>query len=364
MKRDLVSVLEACYCLDASDEAWLLGVALAVRPILDCGLGLLAWYYDASRAGYLRTSGFVSVDRGAGRLGASGPRRGARGREAHRSGIPPAFVSYVFGGCRWGSLAHRDVHRMLDVGGRGVHLFNAADPSGRGCVVGAAVAGRRSPAVRSALLWGRLAAHMAAGLRIRHRLLRLAGGGGGLPEPEAVVGTDGHIHHASGAARAPHALAALRRAALAADRARGALRRANPQRAVMLWQGLVDGRWTLLDQFERGGRRVLIAHRNDPQVASPRAVSLRERQVLAYAGLGHSTKLIAYELGLSVGATSAYLATAMRKLGLRSRIQLVELARWGQSSGEGGGTTDGGPPGDGGGGRRGDGGGCAGGDLS
>jgi DNA-binding CsgD family transcriptional regulator len=43
--------------------------------------------------------------------------------------------------------------------------------------------------------------------------------------------------------------------------------------------------------------------------------------------MGHSNKLIAYELGLSVGTVSAYLARATRKLGLDSRLDVVRLCR-------------------------------------
>ena len=48
---------------------------------------------------------------------------------------------------------------------------------------------------------------------------------------------------------------------------------------------------------------------------------------MTFAGLGHSNKLIAYELGLSLGSVSAYLASAMRKLGFDSRVDLVRVYR-------------------------------------
>jgi DNA-binding NarL/FixJ family response regulator len=92
-----------------------------------------------------------------------------------------------------------------------------------------------------------------------------------------------------------------------------------------MWRAMVAGRWSIVDRFDRDGRRFLIAHQNEPEAAAPRALTRRERQVVSYAAMGHSNKLIAYELGLSVGAVSAYLNVGMRKLGLDSRVDLARL---------------------------------------
>jgi len=53
-----------------------------------------------------------------------------------------------------------------------------------------------------------------------------------------------------------------------------------------------------------------------------RGLTLRERQVLAYAGLGHSNKVIAYELGLSTSTVSTHLARARRKMQLPLGVAL------------------------------------------
>lgn len=318
-----MSVIEASYRLDLPEERWLLGVAESVCPLLDCGLGLVAWFYEAPEPGRCNTHGFLGLgpDRVWYDERRRSPTRGAAEPVSHRSALPMAFVSQVFASAQWRDLSAERTRGVLHVNGREVRVLNAADPTGFGCMLGAAnpEGARRRPGAEA--VWGRLAAHIAAGLRIRRRL----GDGTQSSTAEAVIDPAGRIAHAVGAAKTPAGLLSLRRAALAADRARGSLRRSNPERAIAIWQGLVDGRWTLVDQFERDGRRYLVAHRNDPSVSNPRALTLRERQVLAYALLGHSTKLIAYELGLSLGATSAYLAGAMRKLGVRSRMQLATL---------------------------------------
>jgi DNA-binding CsgD family transcriptional regulator len=322
-KKDLVRILEAAYHVDLDEDAWLLGVALAVQPALDCGQGVIGWYYDATVPGELRTHGFLGLGAEKRTLERLRGNQGSVPKGRVPAGIPISFVSHAFGAACWRELISYNVRHTFQVGWKGVHVFNAADPTGYGCMLGAA--GAKKQSIWGTVVWGRLAAHIAAGLRIRRRLQKLSGRWAQVSDGEAVLTPDGKIEHAEGPAKETRARSALRRAALAADRARGPLRRTDPAQAITVWQGLVDGRWTLLDHFEKSGRRYLVAHRNDPRMQSPRALTLRERQVLAYAALGHSTKLIAYELGLSVGAASAYLAGAMRKIGLRSRVQLVNL---------------------------------------
>jgi DNA-binding CsgD family transcriptional regulator len=87
-------------------------------------------------------------------------------------------------------------------------------------------------------------------------------------------------------------------------------------RAVALWRGLVAGRWSLVEHFERDGRRYYLAHKNDPELAPDRALTLREKQVLVYAELGYSNKLIAYSLGLSSSTVATLLGKARRKVGM------------------------------------------------
>lgn len=105
------------------------------------------------------------------------------------------------------------------------------------------------------------------------------------------------------------ALAALVR--IEAARSRGT----DPQDSVELWRALVSGRWSVVEHFERDGKRYYLAHKNDPQLAPDLALTERERQVLGYAELGHSDKLIAYSLGLSRSTVATLLARARRKLG-------------------------------------------------
>ena len=101
--------------------------------------------------------------------------------------------------------------------------------------------------------------------------------------------------------------------------------RHDPDGALTLWEGLVAGRWSLVDRFESDGKRFVVAHRNDPDVGDPRGLSRRERQVAEDLGLGRSVKEIAYLLGISASAVSNAVARALAKLGLAGRAELASF---------------------------------------
>lgn len=191
------------------------------------------------------------------------------------------------------------------------HVMLAHETGERGCLLGWGVprAAPIRPVVSRQLT--AVAVHIAAAHRLRLRV----------PLEEAVL--DGaRVVHAEGEARDAREL--LRDAARALDRAR--LRGTDPDEALALWQGLVDGRWSLVDHFDSDGRRFLVARRNDDHLEEPRALSPRERSVLAYAALGHSNKLIGYELGISESAAANHVASVVKKLGVPGRAALAGLS--------------------------------------
>lgn len=96
-----------------------------------------------------------------------------------------------------------------------------------------------------------------------------------------------------------------------------------PHEALAVWQGLVRGRWSLVEQFDADGRRFLIAHENPEDVRDPRGLSEKEVRVVGLAVRGYSDKLIGYHLGVPEGTVSSHLTHALRKLGIPSRVALV-----------------------------------------
>jgi DNA-binding CsgD family transcriptional regulator len=83
----------------------------------------------------------------------------------------------------------------------------------------------------------------------------------------------------------------------------------------------------MVDWFDSDGRRFVLAHPNPPDLRDPRGLTERERQVATYAVLGETNKLISYRLGISQPKVSTALKSAMRKLGVQTRPQLVEKLR-------------------------------------
>jgi DNA-binding CsgD family transcriptional regulator len=180
-------------------------------------------------------------------------------------------------------------------------------------VLGRGVDGGSRVSARTWQQLTRLAAHLGSALRLRRAIF--AGGAPGALDGAATP---------TGGARAlpPRSLTdAARRGAGAA----GLLRRADPEEALRIWQGLVDGSWSLVDRCDSDGRRYVLLRRKEPGVRDPTALTAREGSIVAYAALGHQNKAIAYLLGVSPSAVASHLASARRKLGLASRAELIGL---------------------------------------
>jgi DNA-binding CsgD family transcriptional regulator len=327
MNIDWIRIVETAYDVVDDDEHWLGSIATAVRSGLDCGLGVVAYFYDAS-ATRLKLFGYVRA--GASELEIEIARRihahpawrsSALLRETYRSSTALTYSSEM-GDERWQDLL-AGTGRGGDNGPFRVRIFHVGDPSHRGCVIGAPdVRAAASPLTHKAS-WARVAAHLAASLRLRRRLAEHEGSS---PLEEAILSPSGTLLHAEGPAKTRSARDGLRDATLAIEKARGRLRRADPDAALNLWRGLLDGRWSLIDRVEHDGRRLIVAHRNNVATRGLRALTFRERQVAAYAALGHSNKLIAYELGLSLGSVGTHLTAALVKLGAKSRLELIQIA--------------------------------------
>jgi DNA-binding CsgD family transcriptional regulator len=200
--------------------------------------------------------------------------------------------------------------------------INALDPVGNGCVIMAPVRSMITIPRSERALWERVTAHFAAGHRLRRGLVGVRDMDGA----DAVLDPTGRVLHASGDARLPAARAALERAVTNVDRARSG-RSKTALAALDLWSALVAGQWSIVDRIDTDGRRLFVAWRNDPAVPLQRTMSERELQCASYAALGHSNKMIAYSLGLTTSTVATHLANAQRKLGVRSRVELIELVR-------------------------------------
>ncbi len=311
-----ISLIQSAYRLDAPTESWLEGIAAAASEALGSKQGAMAFRYDASSKDWIHVQA----------LAMRGLAPDFVGAFFHQPDWPPEVarqVATLTHSVRFGSTvdlferagAGSIMRPVLDRYGIDDMLgINGLDPSGKGCMLMVATScARYSP--RTTSLWHRLAAHVSAGNRLRVALEKLyPDNADPTKHAEAVLAPNGKIEHATGHAEPRVAREALREALARIDQAR--CERDDARRSVDFWRGLVAGRWSLVEHFERDGRRYYLAHKNDPELAPDRALTQRERQVLGYAELGNSNKLIAYALGLASSTVSTLLASARRKLGL------------------------------------------------
>jgi DNA-binding CsgD family transcriptional regulator len=214
--------------------------------------------------------------------------------------------------------------QLEELGLADVFFVNGVDPSHLGCFLAAPSPRRKSFHPRETRSWLYTAAHLVAAFRIRRQLGTDPGAvvDPNRLVPQAVLRPDGKLEHAEGCARSAPMRAALARATAAVDRARGPLRHRDPDEALEIWRALVAGEWSLVEHFDSDGRRFLIAHRNATAGRDARGLTKREQQVLAHADLGHSNKMIAYELGLSTSTVAGHLSRAREKLKLASATAL------------------------------------------
>ncbi|WP_437961373.1 LuxR C-terminal-related transcriptional regulator [Sorangium sp. So ce119] len=325
---DAIGWVEQAYRVELSTAAWLDALARGAKEYFDDGMGTLAMCYDASDPERPRMLDVCSID-------TARDQRQVLPAMFAAHGPTLVHTSLRFSGCT--SMRRRFVELFgeRETAGHVERLFeycggarpadflqvSAFEPDGSGVMFGAFRRTSRPPPRRELRRWQRLVAHLHSAVRLRRSL----GGAGAIDatSAEAVVEAGGRVQHATGPAR--QALGSLREAAWAIDRARG--RRSDPDERLDLWPALVSGRWSLLEHFERDGRRYFVAVENEPACRDPRALTERERQVVHFAAFGHSDKWIAYALGLSASRVASHLASARRKLGLRSRVELVRFLR-------------------------------------
>jgi DNA-binding CsgD family transcriptional regulator len=332
---DPIAIFESAYALTGNESEWIAGLGQVIRSNWEDDRWLMAWTFDARQPEVARANvccGYDEAQALAGmrqlfapmwdyqprelfwRMNMVGTLRGAPARYRRMGVDEPRVREFerVLESClcEW---------RLDDI-----LWITVSDPTGIGCCIIAPMRRRGPLGAPEKHRWSCIAAHVETAFRIRrqfsaHALTTLEDPA---HRPEAILGPDGKLHHAEQPATHERARTALRRAVRAIERARGSLRRSNADEAVAIWRALVDGRWSLLDHFDSDGRRFVVAHRNDARVADVRGLTLRERQVLAYAGLGHSNKIIAYELGLSTSTVSTHLARARKKMQLPLGVAL------------------------------------------
>jgi DNA-binding CsgD family transcriptional regulator len=319
----LLDCLSAGYRLDLDDAAYVENLTAEAARLMDRGLGVLVYTYDASDF----SNPIIDHQGTSDAFDPSWlPRYHAALTELGESDDPTKPTGFA----AWGTMTcgqasqvpgmRRYLPAFAHIGGaRDTFAVNALDASGRGLWLGAPMLDTTKVDAETKLLYSRLAAHLTAAVRLRRTRAPNA--------PAAVMSVDGKLLHAHDHATS-EAKDELARATRAFEHARTRAARHDVERTTRRWRPLVESTWTLLDEFDRDGRRFIVAVDNRPPTAAPRgALSEREHQVLTHAVLGHTNKEIAYELGISDATVRVLVHRAARKLGVTTRSEAV--ARFG-----------------------------------
>lgn len=320
--RRVLDVVRAGYGLSVSDPEWLRSLLETSSALLDRGEGLMAYTYDAStravRFGEFATTGRASASFE--RLAECVARQDAEVQyRIYRTGGAFGSTSQLLGlGARL-EQAPFFVERFHPIGVRDFLTLNATDPTGMGLALCAPVRAISEPSASTRAAWARAAAHLAAAFRLRRGL----GTTSPMVSAEAILTPAGRIEHVEEGASSRRARSSLRRATKILEAT--TQRKASAPDAMHAWTALVEGKWSMIDCFDSDGKRFIVARRNDPRIPSQLALSEQEGQIIAYARLGHGMKLIAYELGLPLSTVAVLLERGMKKLGLRSRQELVSM---------------------------------------
>jgi DNA-binding CsgD family transcriptional regulator len=317
--KGLVDFLEAAYRLETADDVWLREVAEAARVVWGRPSWAHAAIYDASDVRVFRVVQMhVSV------------------------GMPSEVLALTKFGLELFTPAYiaRTFRRLLTGTGRGmspelapmyegfdrigIHdglAINGLTPGGTGAFIGLSIADGDKPSRAELGLYRQMAHHLGAAFRFRRRLATSQGATDLTEGAEAVMDARGRVLHAAGEATTRSARASLLEATRGRDRARSP--RGAGGQALDRWRPLTGARWTLVDSYERGGARYVVARENQEQVPGLAALTGRERQVVAFIAVGQSTKETGYALGISYSTVRVLLARAVVKMGVGSRSALL-----------------------------------------
>jgi DNA-binding CsgD family transcriptional regulator len=328
---DALRLIEACYSEVADDPSWGSALATSLSGMLgDWTEGVMCTTYrvDASEglqplsvSGDARCAALVAkVERRARSTPAQGPLGLAA--EVNRSPERQRFLRATYA-ARSPTVAaltelprqHQEPlrHHLPWPEGDMLCLFGSLD-DGFGVKLGTASPSWQKPSPRRRAELVRVSEHLAVGYWLRRQRASSPASA-----PAGVVAA--YTPEGRRLDRAPSAADSTLEARLAdavrgMDRARCRQRKHAPDEATALWRAFVAGQYALIENFERGGRRVVLAVRC--RALRPE-LTPREAAVARAAARGLPNKLIADELGISASTVGVHLRTAMRKLACPSR---------------------------------------------
>lgn len=327
-RPDALDIVELAYQLDVPTDAWLTEIARAFGARLEGSIAPSAYIVSRTDAGRIRIDAAFTegVPNAKDYLQAMADTIDIEAANAiFPLGTDCGFFSEslsLLPDAQRDTVGAGTMMAITAAGGDDSFGIRCVDAAGRGICLGLLSKGSHVvPDDRR--LFVQLASHIGAGARLRRTLEQESADA----RTEAIFEADGRLAHATGAATTASAREHLRRAVRDADRARLKRAREDEASALDLWQGLVEGRWSLIDRHDSDGRRYYVAVRNPPVAVRERALSSMEARVAALVAAGEPNKVIGYALGVAESTVSGYVTSVLRKLGAASRVELIQIAR-------------------------------------
>ncbi len=326
MKADSVSVIESAYAGDLPDGEWIRRLCETAWSAFGIGTGCTVYDYDFS--GSKPEVRHLHTTEGAAFQSLHDVRAIATGlplalvHELHSPSPPVAMLNSILGVRPADYPLQPHAQTWIDNGIEDCLGVRAGGQDGRGVIVSFPVTARfKRPAWNTCQALERVAAHIGAAYR-----LRTYSEAGATPDSASAVLTPAakveHLGDESGVRECSGALIdAVRRM----ERARLGPGREDASASLAEWRALVQGKWSVVDFVDRDGKRFILARRNELRGRDLMAITDVERQVLELVSLGHSNKYIAYELGLAPSSVAGHVKRGLRRLGLKSRAELVAL---------------------------------------
>jgi DNA-binding CsgD family transcriptional regulator len=92
-----------------------------------------------------------------------------------------------------------------------------------------------------------------------------------------------------------------------------------------IWEGVSSGTWSIIDHYERLGRRYLFVYKTDAGKSDPLRMTPMQRRALECLSRGRSDSEIAVTLGIKLDAASALVRVIKRKLRMPVRRDLIGI---------------------------------------
>jgi DNA-binding NarL/FixJ family response regulator len=314
-----VAIVDACYRECATDNEWLSNLLNIAEPLLEHGFGYGFSMQRASEMGgpvpaltdYRRmaidpfkdTPAAASIDPSSFRALWYPP-------------TPVVFITALM------SELSAELRPMMEAYLRAAKVGDMIGMLGHptrdhAFVLWSGVGERGQVSARTRDVLHRLRIHVETGLR-----LRLAGPANAV----AVILPNGKLEYAGAGARERHAREQLIEQTRVVERARSRRHTGDPHEALVAWQALIAGRWSLAERTESDGKRVYLVFENPPHAVPYRELTDIERAVVDLSGKGLAGKHVAYALGIGESSVSRHLSSAATRMGFRNRTALVRFA--------------------------------------